>query len=68
MSCYSLVPSSDRRIPERQRPGRDFNGAALVDAQGREIPITETMIMRACEELEQNWRYPSRPNQSFMPA
>lgn len=60
MNCYSLVASSARPTPEWQRPGRDFNGAALIDAQGREIPITETMIMRACEELEQNWRYPAR--------
>lgn len=68
MSRYSTVPSSDQPTPERQLPRRDFNGAALIDAQGREIPITETMIMRACEELEQNWRYPSRPVRSFMPA
>ena len=39
---------------------REFNGAALVDEQGREIPITEAMILRACEELEQAWRYPKR--------
>lgn len=27
--------------------------AALVDADGREIPITETMIQTACQALEQ---------------
>ncbi|WP_166643077.1 MULTISPECIES: PA1571 family protein [Alcanivorax] len=36
----------------------DFNDAALVDEQGREIPITEAMILKACRELEQAWRYP----------
>ncbi len=68
MSCYSPVGSSARSTPEWQWPGRDFNGAALIDAQGREIPITETMIIHACEELEQNWRYPARSGRALMPA
>lgn len=29
-----------------------LNGAAIVDAQGREIPITESMIRDALELLE----------------
>ncbi|MFC5696338.1 PA1571 family protein [Pseudomonas sp. GCM10022186] len=41
--------TSDRRvIPLRQR--RPVGGA-IIDAQGREIPITESMIQRACQEL-----------------
>lgn len=27
-------------------------GGAIIDAQGREIPITEGMIQRACRELD----------------
>ncbi len=27
-------------------------GGAIIDEQGREIPITEQMIQRACRELE----------------
>lgn len=27
-------------------------GGFLIDAQGREIPITETMIQQACNALE----------------
>lgn len=27
-------------------------GGFLIDAQGREIPITEAMIQQACSELE----------------
>lgn len=27
-------------------------GGAIIDAQGREIPITESMIQRACRDLE----------------
>jgi len=40
-----------------------FNGAALIDAQGREIPITEQMIQKACESLENAWSYPSQRKQ-----
>lgn len=41
-----------------------FNGAALIDAQGREIPITEQMIQQACERLENAWSYPTERKQS----
>ncbi len=27
-------------------------GGALIDPRGREIPITESMIQRACRDLE----------------
>ncbi|BBP82492.1 MULTISPECIES: PA1571 family protein [unclassified Pseudomonas] len=27
-------------------------GGAIIDAQGREIPITEGMIQHACKELD----------------
>lgn len=37
-----------------------LQGAALIDAAGREIPITEEMIRRACEDLEQRWQYPAK--------
>ena len=29
-------------------------GGAIIDAEGREIPITEQMILQACRELEQS--------------
>lgn len=32
-----------------------LHGASIIDARGREIPITETMIQRACQELIQAW-------------
>lgn len=31
----------------------DFHGAAIIDNEGREVPITEEMVKQACEELEQ---------------
>lgn len=30
--------------------------AWYIDAQGREIPITENMILRACQELDEQAR------------
>ena len=35
-----------------------FCGAVLVDEQGREIPITEEMIVDACDELMKLWHFP----------
>ncbi|MDP3814253.1 PA1571 family protein [Pseudomonas sp.] len=34
-------------------------GGFLIDAQGREVPITESMIQRACSELEKSWVTPA---------
>jgi len=33
-------------------------GAAIIDEQGNEVPITESMITRACEELARTWTFP----------
>lgn len=38
---------------EEQSQEVDFHGAAIIDAKGREIPITEEMIQKACEELDE---------------
>ncbi len=32
----------------------DFHGAALIDEEGNEIPITEDMVQDACSEPEEN--------------
>jgi hypothetical protein len=40
-------------------------GAAIIDEQGNEVPITESMISRACDELARAWIVPR--NQA-MPA
>lgn len=42
--------------------GNPFHGAALLDDQGREIPITEEMIMQACDELMKHWQFPGNTN------
>lgn len=38
----------------------DFHGAAIIDANGREVPITEDMIREACEKLANAWTFPVR--------
>ena len=34
-------------------PSPDFHGAAVLDEDGNEIPITEDMVQEAFEELEE---------------
>lgn len=50
--------SSDRRVIPLNP--RHQVGGAIIDAQGREIPITENMIQRACRELEKAWIAPKQ--------
>lgn len=38
--------------------GNPFQACALLDEDGREIPITEEMIVQACDELGKLWHYP----------
>lgn len=33
-------------------------GAAIIDEKGNEVPITEAMIQRACNELACSWTFP----------
>ena len=33
-------------------------GGSIIDAEGREIPITEQMIQQACRELDKAWQVP----------
>jgi len=40
--------------------GNPFHGAALLDENGRETPITEEMIMRACDDLMERWHFPQK--------
>ncbi|PTQ88433.1 PA1571 family protein [Agitococcus lubricus] len=37
-----------------------FQGATLLDEQGHEIPITEEMIVNACDELMKLWHFPAK--------
>ena len=37
-------------------------GGFVIDAEGREVPITEDMIQRACSELEENRQASDEPD------
>ena len=37
---------------ETQPEQPNFNGAAIINEHGKEIPITEEMVQTACDELE----------------
>lgn len=39
---------------------RDFHGAAIIDEHGKEVPITEEMIQKACDDLGNSWLFPRK--------
>ncbi|EPA93610.1 PA1571 family protein [Pseudomonas sp. G5(2012)] len=48
----SLQQRSDDKIQViRTQPDQSL-GCSIIDDQGREVPITEKMIQKACKELE----------------
>ena len=47
--CRHLEWTSNRKSVRNQKV--DFNGAAIIDDEGRETPITEAMIQRALNSL-----------------
>ncbi|WP_347905108.1 PA1571 family protein [Pseudomonas purpurea] len=49
----SLQHRSDDKIQVIRTQPHQSLGCAIIDAQGREVPITEDMIRNACRELEQ---------------
>ncbi|MFZ5756685.1 MAG: PA1571 family protein [Pseudomonadota bacterium] len=56
--------NSIRNTDSRHPAHRDASvgwGAAIIDEQGNEVPITESMIERACDELARSWQFPRMP-------
>ncbi len=50
MSLHTLHTAERRVHPV---PPQHPVGGAVIDAQGREIPITEGMVQQACEKMEE---------------
>jgi len=48
----AMLNEHSQNEPAASTPSHRPVGGAILEAQGREIPITETMIQRACRELE----------------
>jgi hypothetical protein len=43
-----MTNKEQETLPEQP----NFNGAAIINEQGEEIPITEEMVQTACETLD----------------
>ena len=43
-----MISKEQEKLPEQP----NFNGAAIINEHGKEIPITEEMVQTACDELE----------------
>lgn len=56
MNTQKQTPASTTTPQPAQQPV----GGAIIDAQGREIPITEHMIQQACNELDRQFDAPAR--------
>lgn len=62
------IPVDSRDLAARRDPDAPVGwGAAIVDDQGNETPITESMIARACDELARHWTFPvgNRPRSAL---
>ena len=46
--------------PPPTETNHDFHGAAIINEQGKEVPITEDMVKRACEKLDKSSVYPEK--------
>ena len=54
----TLQNSSDAKIEVIRQP--QYLPCSVIDAQGREVQITEDMIQQACRELEQRLVKPAK--------
>ncbi len=46
---------SHEKIRTKSEFNKEFNGAAIIDDQGNEVPITEAMVQHALKAMEGNW-------------
>ncbi|GAB3374755.1 PA1571 family protein [Azotobacter armeniacus] len=51
MSPHKHSPQRHSILPR----SRQHSGGAIIDAHGREIPITEGMIQKSCRILDRVW-------------
>ncbi len=58
-----LHSSSNQTVEVHRIQPHQAVGGSIIDAKGREIPITEDMIQGACEELEKRLVKPATAKQ-----
>ena len=54
-SLEKIEIKSDSRNANRAVTCDEFNGAAIIDQQGNEVPITEAMVQHALEVMAESW-------------
>ena len=55
MELHSTQHNSDKFANKAsEQESIDFHGAAFIDQQGHEVPITEEMIQLACQQVQQS--------------
>lgn len=62
------MKNHDPKVRQYRSSETDFHGAAIIDEQGREIPITEQMVQQACSALDNAWQYPAARQISYQRA
>lgn len=45
--------NNKEKTKDSNEQATDFHGAALIDEDGNEIPITEDMVQEACHDSEE---------------
>jgi hypothetical protein len=48
----TLAMNTEQKDKTTKEKNPDFHGAALIDDDGHEIPITEGMVQEACSDLD----------------
>jgi len=56
----SLHHSNEQSIDVSRTHPQQPVGGSIIDAQGREVPITEDMVQNACRELEKRLVKPAK--------
>ena len=54
MNKEKMKENSALNSESNKAQATDFHGAALIDEDGNEIPITEDMVQDACHTLEED--------------
>lgn len=58
------MSSPDEQYANQASAQSETNHGAVIDPRGREIPITESMIQQACNELDKQWVKPREESHS----
>jgi hypothetical protein len=57
-----LHTNQSETLPVKRVQPREPVGGSIIDAQGREVPITEDMVQDACRDLEKRLVKPAAKN------